>query len=154
MTAFRAVSIVPASGSDHRRFVLTSFRECLRDWCGPHVTNVRAHVDELERDWRGRGQVVIVTPIGHPETFLGWAASSAGALVFAYVPQGLRGFGFASQLVASLFDVAPVRLVYWTDAAEKICEHGFPIVHDWREFARRQRFAERTPGPQQTERAA
>ena len=148
-----AIDVIPAA-REHRAFVLDSFRECLGDLTGPHVWNQQAHVVELERDSRGRGNIIVATPLGHPETYLGWAAECWGSLVFAYVPQRLRRLGIARQMAAALFAGGPVRLVYWTDAAEEIREHGFPLVHDWREFARRQRFAERTPRPQHTERAA
>jgi hypothetical protein len=132
--------------------VLKSFRRCL-ETVG-HVESVSAHVDLLERRLRGGlGHVIIATPAGHPEYFLGWAAEEFGALVFAYVPGRLRGNGFFRQMVADLFgDGGPVRLVYWTDYAERIKRAGFPLEHDWQEFAaRQQRASRRSPRPQWNE---
>lgn len=131
---------VPA-GSEHWPFVLDSFRGSLRTLA--HVSCVSAHVAALEHTLRGGlGQTIVATPAGHPEVFLGWAAALHGALLFAYVPERLRRLGIARQMMADLFDSAPIRLVYWTDTATRLAEHGFPLVHDWQEFARRSRAAE------------
>lgn len=126
----------------HMGFVLDSFRECLRGF----VTDPKAHATRLERDIRGGlGRFIVATPSGSPEFFLGWAAMMDGALLFAYVPMALRGRGVARQMVADLFatPVAPLRLVYWTDAAQRAQEQGFPIQQDWRAFRQREHAAER-----------
>ena len=126
----------------HWPFVLDSFRKSLFSLA--HVSSPQAHVAGLERSLRGGlGRVIVATPAGHPDTFLGWAAAIDGALLFVYVPERLRRLGIARQMVADLFSAAPVRLVYWTDTAERIARGGFPVVHDWQEFARRSRAAER-----------
>ena len=126
----------------HWPFVLDSFRKSLSALA--HVQSPRAHVAGLERSLRGGlGRVIVATPAGHPDTFLGWAAAIDGALLFVYVPERLRRLGIARQMVADLFSAAPVRLVYWTDTAERIARGGFPLIHDWQEFARRSRAAER-----------
>lgn len=126
----------------HVGFVLDSFRECLRGF----VENPAAHSQRLERDMRGGlGRVIVATPAGHPEFFLGWAAVQDGALLFAYVPLNLRGRGIAGQMVADLFPcpVSPLRLVYWTDSAQRALERGYPIAHDWRAYRARQQSAGR-----------
>lgn len=143
MSAARAVECVPAA-REHWPFVLDSFRAQMKR-AAVVGSAVGDHVALLERDMRGLGRVIVATPIGHPESYLGWAAESFGSLVFAYVPRALRGFGFANAMVAELFRCGPIRLVYWTDTAEEIREHGFPLVHDWREFARRQQAAAGRP---------
>jgi hypothetical protein len=143
VTLSSGVSCVPAA-REHFPFVLDSFRLSLADTA--HVYPVTPHVTMLERMIRGGlGRVVVATPRGHADTYLGWAAEEHGRLVFAYVPQlgHLRRLGIARQMLAELFSDGPVRLIYWTLAAERIRRHGFPIVHDWQEFSRRQRLAER-----------
>ena len=126
----------------HWPFILDSFRKSLASLS--HVASPRAHTEGLERLLRGRlGSAVVATPAGHPDTYLGWAVAIDGALLFAYVPAGLRRLGIARQMVAELFTSGPVHLVYWTDTAERIQRAGFPLVHDWQEFARRSRAAER-----------
>lgn len=143
MKLLRGVHIYPAT-REHYPFVLDSFRCSLADLGGVASGLVDAHVGLLERQLRGGlTRAVVASPIGHPETLLGWASEAFGSLLFAYVIQDLRKRGFASELYASLFARGPVRLVYWTETAEAIREHGFPIVHDWREFARRERAAEK-----------
>ena len=130
------------AGRQHLGFVLDSFRECLRGF----VENPAAHSHRLERDMRGGlGRVIVATPAGHPEFFLGWAAVQDGALLFAYVPLNLRGRGIARQMVADLFPqpTSPLHLVYWTDSAQRASERDFPIIHDWRAFMQRQRSARR-----------
>lgn len=127
---------------EHAGFILDSFRECLRGF----VPNPWAHSSLLERDMRGGlGRFTVASPAGHPEYFLGWAAEREGALLFVYVPLNLRGKGIARQMVADLFPqpTSRLRLVYWTDSAQRACEQGFPVVHDWRAFMHRQRSAER-----------
>ena len=127
---------------DHLGFVLDSFRECLRGF----VENPSAHSLRLERDMRGGlGRVIVATPAGDPDLFIGWAAVQDGALLFAYVPLALRGKGIARQMVADLFPIPPqeLQLVYWTDSAQRASERGFPITHDWRAFMSRQRSAGR-----------
>ena len=139
-----ACSIVESpAGPQHLAFVADSFRHSLRQLS--HVSDVPQHVAMLARTFRGGiGRTVVATLPDHPDTFLGWAAALYGSLVFCYVPSHLRRLGIARQMVADLFGAGgPVRLVYWTETAERIARQGFPLVHDWREFARRSRAAER-----------
>jgi len=143
MNLVRGIDMVKADAG-HVPFVLDSFRRSLSDaggvprgLIGDHAVAVRGQI------LGGLGRVIVATPKGHPETFLGWAAESCGAMVFAYVPMHLRALGIARHMAAALFDSGPVRLVYWTDTAEAIKDHGFPIVHDWREFQRRERAIEK-----------
>lgn len=131
-----------SAGREHFGFILDSFRECLRGF----VADPGAHSEQLERDLRGGlGRVVVATPTGSPEFYLGWAAERDGTLLFAYVPLNLRGRGIARQMVADLFPApdSRMRLAYWTDSAQRASERGFPVVHDWRAFMARQRGAER-----------
>ena len=139
-----ACSIVEApAGPQHLAFVANSFRHSLRELS--HVSDVPKHVTMLARTFRGGlGRTVVATLPGHPDTFLGWASALHGSLVFCYVPSHLRRLGIARQMVADLFGAGPIRLVYWTETAERIAHQGFPLVHDWREFARRSREVERT----------
>jgi hypothetical protein len=143
VTILRGICLA-AARPEHTHFILDSFRRSLADLAPVPAELVGAHVESVERGLRGGiGRVVVATPIGHPETFAGWAAEAFGSLLFAYVPLHLRGYGIAAHMAAQLFSTGPVRLVYWTETAEAIREHGFPLVHDWREYARRERAAER-----------
>jgi hypothetical protein len=143
MNLSRGAAIIRATQA-HESFVCKAFRESLVDLAGMSLDRARAHERALWSQIRsGITSAVVAVPIGHPETFIGWAAQSCGSLLFAYVPTDLRGSGTAGKMAAALFDRGPVRLVYWTDVAEAIREHGFPLVHDWREFRRRERLIDR-----------
>lgn len=129
------------AGPEHAAFVRDSFRWGLEE---AGVADVRAHVEMLGRDIRGRlGRTLVAVPSGHPSTFLGWASKVGGSLLFVYVPHNLRGWGISRHLVSWLMPAGgPVPLVYWTGAAQRAHDRGFPLVHDWPEFRRRQRLIE------------
>jgi hypothetical protein len=127
---------------EHAPFILDTFRKSVIDLGAMHPELASAHKLGVERDLRGRCRCIVASPIGHPETYLGWAAEAFGSLLFAYTGLWNRREGIGAQMVSALFTGGPVRLVYWTDTAAEIQEHGFPLVHDWREYARRERVAE------------
>jgi len=128
---------------DHRGFVLRSFASTLADASALPRSHVERHVGMLNRLMCGNGNVLVATHAQDPQAFLGWAAEDDGRLVFAYVPHRLRRLGIARHLVSALFQRGPLRLVYWTHYAQQAQDHGFPVIQDWREYARRERLAVR-----------
>jgi|WetSurMetagenome_2_1015567.scaffolds.fasta_scaffold442631_2 hypothetical protein len=144
MSLTRGLAIVVAS-MEHAPFILDSFAESVRAFGALPAGLVPHHTASIRRALQGRlGRFVVATPIGHPETFLGWAAIDCDSILFAYVPQILREQGIASHMISHLIRTGPVRLVYWTKYADDIKRRGFPIEHDWHEFSRRERAAERS----------
>lgn len=143
MNMSSGIRVVPATMA-HAPFVLDSFRREIPSTGEIQRSLVWYHVTALESVLRGGlGRVVVAHPIGFPDTYVGWAAENCGSLIFAYVPSNLRGFGLARQIVSTLFDSAPIGLVYWTRTAERVKRSGFPIDRDWRTFVRMCKFAEK-----------
>lgn len=143
MNLSRGVSLVRAA-PEHEAFICKALRESLIDLGAMPADRARQHKAALWTQIRGGiVSAIVATPLDHPETFIGWAAESCGSLLFAYVPTDNRRRGIAGKMVAALFSAGPVRLVYWTDVAEAVREAGFPLIHDWREFTRRERLVDR-----------
>jgi GNAT superfamily N-acetyltransferase len=126
---------------DDRAFVLDSFRRHIVGDPAVHdmlEAGVTIHVRELDRLLRGGscGRFAVASLAASPECIEGWAVSSEGRLVFAYVRPHFRRWGIAGALVDALVpEVTPLPVVYWTRDAELIHrERGYPMVWDWQTF--------------------
>lgn len=128
----------------HAGFVFASFTKSLRDFGTVGALYLRQHVYQLERELRGGlGATVVASPIGEPDTMLGWAHADCGSLVYAYTIADCRKWGIGSVMAGGLFSGGPVPVVYWTVLAQEIADHGFPVIHDFDEYVRRERAAQR-----------
>jgi GNAT superfamily N-acetyltransferase len=75
---------------------------------------------------------VVAVPVarGYESEFAGWAAAIDGHVVAVYVRTQFRRQGVGSMLLTALTDFAPIRVGYWSDDAQSVADHGFPIEHD------------------------
>lgn len=87
--------------------------------------------------WRvlagGIGNAVVAVPManGYESEFAGWAAAIDGHVVAVYVRTQFRRQGVGSMLLTEITSgSAPIRLGYWSDDAQSVADHGFPIEHD------------------------
>ena len=132
------VEIIPFQAG-HAPWVLSTFWRQLRHAEGVDAKQAFQYADALARALRGPARAYVATPRGYADDPIGWAASVGGAVVFAYVRQDFRRHGIAIQLVGCLTAHPPVRLAFWTDDADAIQIHGFPVeydIHAFREFLR------------------
>lgn len=135
LSSVEVVPFLPA----HAPWVLATFWRQLLRAEGVDADQAMQYADALARALRGPARVYVATPRGYTDDAVGWAAGVGGAVVFAYVRRDFRRHGIATQLAGCLTERPPVRLAFWTDAADAIQVHGFPVeydIHAFREFLR------------------
>lgn len=126
------VSVIPA-GASSRPWILEIFRDKLRDLEG--AREAQAHREALGRLMcSSLGRVVLAVPTGYNDDFCGWAASIEGLLVFAYVRDDLRCGGIGGKMITALGIPRPVGIAYWTDEAQQVQDHGFPLAYSQRAY--------------------
>ena len=139
------IRLHPFEMAKHAGFVKSSFGRSLRDLGTVPPLYIRQHVYQLDRSLRsGLGVTVVATPIIDPDTLLGWAHYDAGSLIYAYTIADCRRFGVASTLAGAFYTDGKVPVVYWTVLAQDVRDHGYPIEHDFDEFMRRSKLAEKS----------
>jgi hypothetical protein len=124
------VAALPA----HLPWVFATFREQAAHL--PLGSRHEAHelACALLRVARGPGLCAVAIPQGYPNEPLGWAVTLGRAVLFAYVRAPLRMHGIGVQMISELVKPLPVRVAMWTDDAEAIQQHGFPIEYDIHAF--------------------
>ena len=101
--------------------------------CGPR--DVGAQVAALHRVlFTGAGTALVSSPIGYPDEWTGWAVGLGGSLVFAYVREEFRKQGIGHRLIVRSTQGQPVHVAYWTEDAEEMQAHGYPIAYDIRAY--------------------
>lgn len=142
------VDVVAALPS-HLPWVFATFREQAARL--PLGSRHEAHelACALLRIVRGPGLCAVAIPQGYANEPLGWAVSLDRAVLFAYVRAPLRQHGIGLQLVSELVKPMPVRVALWTDEAEAIQRHGFPIEYDIHAFRALCTYVRREPRRQQ-----
>jgi hypothetical protein len=121
------VSIIPAC-ADSRPWILSVFRDKVRTLEG--AREAQSHREALGRLMCSTlGRVVVAVPTGYTGDFCGWAASIGGMLVFAYVRDDLRANGIGNKLIVSLGVARPVGVAYWTEEAQQVHDHGYPLEY-------------------------
>lgn len=106
------------------------------------------HLPFILHSWRGSGlpravmvrllqkataRVCVTHVAGSPDDLIGWAAAVDGVLVYAYTRFHLRKNGYGALAIGAVVpDAAPVRCACWTPSAQRLADHGFPLVFDYR----------------------
>jgi len=106
----------------------------VRDSWARGAQEPRERLDELLREEGSR--CVVAHLRGRPDDFLGWAARTADALVFAYTKPVVRKRGLARGLVTALgfsetpgVAEAPLPLLIWTPSAQRLAAEGWPLYY-------------------------
>lgn len=150
-----SVEVIPATAL-HMPWIFSTFR-CQAQRPASMLGHDEASrlADALMRVMRGPGRAVVAVPRGYDDAPVGWSVGIGASALFAYVREPLRRHGIANALVGCLTPSPPVRLAMWTDEAEAIQRHGYPVeydIHAFRELCSYVRPASR--GKHHNERAA
>jgi hypothetical protein len=130
-SAARLFDVVAYSPETHGAFVRSTWAwGALRNRSG----EARARLDAYLAEEGSRALLAHLR--GSPDTFAGWAARTADALVFAFVLPVMRRRGLGTLMVHRLgFGDAPVPLLHWTPNAQRVAAHSgrvfyalFPLV--------------------------
>lgn len=88
----------------------------------------RAKLDELLA--RHGSWAIVAHPHGMPDRYVGWAARTQDALIFAYVLPLMRRRGIATLLFAEMgYTERPIPLLHWTPSAQRIAASAGTVYH-------------------------
>lgn len=125
-TLLAHVEVLPA-GPQSWPWMLDCFRDQIGRIDGGPAQLASMQTAALARILRsGVGTAVIVAPKGSTEE-MGWAVAVNGSLLFLYVRAVFRRQGIGAHLACAITTGAPIGIAYWTQEAEAIAAHGFPL---------------------------